>query len=123
MNFEDARRIGLGLAEVEQSTYYGTHALKVRGQWLCRMWGEREYKREAVHDTAVLVVRCDSESKQVRIDSSGGVLFETPHYHGHGAILVRLTEATEALLRELLIDAYRIAAPDELAEQCGEQGA
>jgi hypothetical protein len=80
--FDDVVRLTADLPEVEQSTSYGTPALKVRGRGFCRMWGAREHNRDGVHDTLVLVVFCDHAWKDTLIESSGGVLFTTPHYDG-----------------------------------------
>ena len=56
VTFDDVRRLGLRLPEVTESTWYGTPGLKVRNKGFCRLWGEREHRRDQVHDTEVLVV-------------------------------------------------------------------
>jgi hypothetical protein len=112
--FEDVKRLGFGLPEVTESTYYGTPALKVRGKAFCRMWSEREHDRDGVHDTEVLVVFCDLEEKQALIDAADGVLFSTPHYERYGAMLVRLSDVTLDDLADHLEDSYRTKAPPAL---------
>ena len=112
--FADVRRLTAHLPEVEESTSYGTPALKVRGRSFCRLWGEREYRRDGLHDSEVLVVLCDPALKAVAIESSAGVLFSTPHYEGYGAMLVRLADVAEDDLAGLLEDSYLLRAPASL---------
>lgn len=118
--FDDVKRLAANLPEVEESTSYGTPALKVRGRSFCRMWGEREHTRDAVHDTAVLVVYCDPAWKETLIESSDGVLFSTPHYEGYGAMLIRLADVSLDNLAEHLEDSYRLRAPAALRRMLGE---
>jgi hypothetical protein len=90
--YADVVRLAGRLSEVEESTSYGTPALKVRGRMFCRLWGEREHARNGIEDSEVLVVFCDLEWKQTLLDGSDGNLFTTPHYDGHGSLLVRLAD-------------------------------
>ena len=109
--FADVVRLSEQLPEVEQSTSYGTPALKVRGRSFCRLWGEREHARNGVDDSEVLVVFCELEWKQALLDGSAGVLFTTPHYDNYQAILVRLSAADPSQLRALLEEHWRTVAP------------
>lgn len=116
--FDDVRRLGSALPEVvEAPSYHGTPALKVRGKPFCRLWSEREHLRDDVHDSAVVVVFCDLEEKDILIETAGGALFTTPHYHGYGAVLVRLADVDVQLLGDLLEDSYRSRAPKRLIRQ------
>ena len=112
--FEDVRRLGMRLPEVTEGTFYGTAALKVRGKGFCRMWSEREYNRDGVAATEVLVVFCEPEAKEALLESFPGVLFSTPHYEGYGAMLVRLADVDPDDLAEWLEDSYRRRAPEAL---------
>jgi hypothetical protein len=100
--------------ETAESTFYGTPAFKVGKQWICRLWSQREHDRDDVHDTEVLVVRCDLDEKAALVDAFGGVLFSTPHYDGHPAMVVRLADADDDLLIDVLDGSYRLAAPPAL---------
>ncbi len=110
-DFEDVRRLGAELPEVTGGTFYGTEALKVRGKGFCRMWSEREYNRDGVHDTEVLVVFCEPEAKEALLDNHPDVLFSTPHYEGYGAMLIRLAGVALDDLAEWLEESYRRRAP------------
>lgn len=99
---------------VTTGNWYGTAGLKVAGKGFARMWSEREHDRDGVHDTEVLVVMCDADEKPALIESSKGVLFSTPHYEGHGAMLVRLADAHRDDLMGWLEDSYRLKATTKL---------
>ncbi|MEP1123369.1 MAG: MmcQ/YjbR family DNA-binding protein [Ilumatobacter sp.] len=116
--WDDVTRIGLDLPEVVVDQSYGTPALKVRRKSFCRMWGDREYARDGVDptDTEVVVVMCDADEKPLLIDAHRA-LFETPHYSGYGALLVRLADVDESLLTDLLEDAWRQKAPKTLVDR------
>jgi hypothetical protein len=115
--FVDVKRIGEAWPAVEESTSYGTPSLRVKGKSFCRMWGEREHRRDEVHDTEVLVVFCDVDEKPALIESAGGVLFSTPHYEGYGAMLIRLADVSIEDLTDYLEDSYRLKAPPAVLRQ------
>jgi hypothetical protein len=115
--FQDVKRAAAELPEVAESTSYGTASLKVRGKSFCRMWGEREHRRDRVDDTEVLVVYCDADEKDALIESAGGVLFSTPHYEGYGAMLIRLADVQPDDLADYLEDSYRQKAPKTLLKR------
>jgi len=67
-------------------------------------------------DPDALVVRCDLDEKPFLLEARPDILFETPHYHGYGALLIRL-EAPLEDVRELVLDSWLLAAPKKLAAQ------
>ena len=105
------------MPDVTAGTWYGTPGLLVLGTGFCRMWSDREYARDGVDDTEVLVVMCDVDEKPALIEASGGVLFSTPHYDGYGGMLVRLADVGLDDLADHLEDSYRIKAPSTLVRQ------
>ncbi len=117
MTFDDCVRLTADLPEIEVSTSYGTPSLKVKGKSFCRMWSQREHDRDDVHDTEVLVVFCEAEEKETLIESSSGAFFETPHYEGYGAHLIRLADVTEDALTDALEHSYRLKAPKKILKQ------
>lgn len=116
MTFDDCVRLTADLPQVAVSTSYGTPSLKVKGKSFCRMWSEREHDRDDVHDTEVLVVFCEAEEKDALLDAHAGVFFETPHYQGHGAHLIRLADVAEDVLADALEHSYGLKAPKRLLE-------
>jgi hypothetical protein len=110
-SFDDVKRLTAHLRGVSESTSYGTPSLTVGGKSFCRLWGEREYERYGVSDTEVLVVFCDLDEKAALIETSGGSVFTTAHYDGHGAVLIRLGHIDPEDLADLLELSYRQKAP------------
>ena len=115
--FDDVRRLGMALPEMAESTSYGTPALKVRKKLVCRMWSEREYNRDSVLDTEVLVVFCELDMKQVLLDNHPDALFTVPHYDGCGAVLVRMADVGLDDLADWIEDSYRLKAPPTLIRE------
>jgi hypothetical protein len=115
--FADVVRLSAQLPEVEQSTSWGTPALKVRGRSFCRLWGAREHARYAIGGSEVLVVFCELEWKQTLLDAASDVLFTTPHYDGHGSVLVRLADVELDELFGYLEASYLLKAPQSLRNQ------
>jgi hypothetical protein len=94
-----------GLAEVEQGASYGTPALKVRKKLLCR-----------VKDADTVVVMCPLEEKELLIEAAPAFYFETDHYRGWPAILVRIHAVPADELRLRLSRAWQMHAPKSLVK-------
>jgi hypothetical protein len=94
------------LPEVEEATSYGTFALKVRGKFLMR-----------VKDEDTLVLHCPIEEKEVLIEAAPDIYFETDHYKGWPAVLVRLSNIADTELKLCLKRAWRLQAPTKLVSQ------
>lgn len=103
--WDDVVALGRELPEIEESTSYGRPALKVRGRFVAALRS----------DPDALVVRCDLEEKPFLLEARPDVLFETPHYHGWGYVLLK-PEASKDDLREFLTDSWLLAAPKKLAD-------
>lgn len=89
-----------GLAEVIRSTSYGTPALKV---------GDRTFVR--LLDEATIVLQCPLEQKVLLMEISPSIYFESDHYVGYDAVLVRLSAIEDEELSLRLEDAWRFKAP------------
>lgn len=103
MTFEDVRRIALGLPEVELGTWFGTPAFKVRGRSFSRL-----------REDGDLVVKAELGLREALIEARPGTYFVTPHYQDYPYVLVRLAEADEEELGDLLVDAWAMVAPKRL---------
>ena len=103
--WDDVRRLGLALAEVEESTSYGQPALKVAG---------RTFANLSPSEPGALHVRVDPEERPLLLAARPDILFVTPHYEAWPGMLVRLDVVDEATLRELLEDAWALRAPRRL---------
>jgi hypothetical protein len=95
-----------GLPGVEESTSYGTPALKVGGKLLLR-----------IKDADTLVLRCPLDEKEMLIDLDPDVFFETDHYRGWPAVLIRLSRIEPAALSRHIERAWRMQAPKRLQHE------
>lgn len=103
--FERLRKAAGTLPEVEASTSYGTPALKVRNKSFCRV-------KDA--DTVVLMV--DLEEKDMLIGAAPELFFETDHYKGWPAVLLRIHAISSDELAHRLERAWLRVAPRKLVE-------
>lgn len=104
-SWADVVAAGRTLPEAQESTWYRTPALKVRGKSFCRM----------KEDGETLVVRViDLADKEALLRSAPATFFTTPHYDGYPYVLVRLERIETAALGELLEDAWSCVAPKQL---------
>ena len=101
IDFDTVRKIGLALPGVEESTAYGSPALKVHGKLLACI---------AVHRSAEpgsLAVRVDFDDRAELLAADPDVYYVTDHYVGHPVVLVRLSRVNRDVLRDLLGMAYK----------------
>ncbi|HTV67929.1 MAG TPA: MmcQ/YjbR family DNA-binding protein [Rhizobiaceae bacterium] len=95
-----------GLPEVEESSWFGTPSLKVRGKGFAR-----------VKDPDTVVLMCSLEDKELLFETAPEIFFETDHYKGWPAILVRIKKISPKELKHRLAIAWRLKAPKKLAKQ------
>ena len=89
---------------VENSTSYGTPALKVRGTLLARL----------KEDGATLVLKTTLTDRELLLGGAPDIFYLTDHYRKFPWILVRLPQIDESFLRELIAEAWRLSAPSHL---------
>jgi hypothetical protein len=106
IQWSDVIALARGLPEFEEGTSYRRPALKVRGKTFASLRT----------DPDAIVVGCDRDEKPLLLAARPDVLFETPHYHGYGAMLIRLDAPLDAV-REFLFDSWLLAAPAKLARE------
>ena len=107
INFETVRRMGLTLPGVEESTAYGSPALKVRGKLMACI----AVNRSAEPGSLMLCVDFNDRTELLAADPD--VYYVTDHYVGN-AVLVRLSRVNPDVLRDLLSMAHKFvtkAAP------------
>lgn len=107
VNLETLRELALGLPAVEEGTSFGTPAFRVKNKFLGRL-------RD---DGQVLVLRIGILERDALIATEPDKYFITPHYTDYPAVLVRLAAVERDELRELLVDAWHLAAPKRIAAQ------
>jgi hypothetical protein len=93
------RDVVSGLPGVEEGTSYGTAAFRVRGKLFARFHQDGES----------LVVRAEREARDALLDTKPQSFFVTDHYRGHPWVLVRLGRVSRSDLRDVLVQAWRLA--------------
>jgi hypothetical protein len=119
-NWEDVRRIALGLPETSERPQWGNASWRVRNKPF--VW-ERPLRPadlralcDAAPDGPILGVRVEHVGvKEAMIADDPGVYFTTPHFDGYPAVLVRLDEIALDELEEVIVEAWLCQAPKRLA--------
>lgn len=104
--FDDVRAIARTLPGVEDSTSYGTPALKVRGKLMVRLH----------QDMDCFVLRTELLEREMLLQSAPDVFFITDHYRDYPWILVRFAAVDTRALPHLLETAWRLVAPKTLVK-------
>jgi hypothetical protein len=107
VTFEAVRLAAKALPDVEDSTSYGTPALKVLGKLLARLHQDGE----------CFVLRADLKDREILIQSDPAVFFITDHYRNYPWILVRFLTVDPAALPHLVERAWRLVAPKSLVKK------
>ena len=96
VNFEAVRALGREFPDLQESTIYGSPALKL---------GKRLVACLAVHRSAEpgsLVVRTDFEQRAALLTDDPETYYVTDHYGKHPVVLVRLARLRHDQMRDLL---------------------
>jgi hypothetical protein len=109
VTFEQVRLAAQAFPGVEDSTSYGTPALKVRGKLLARLHQSGE----------CLVLRADLLDREILMQSDPNVFFITDHYRDYPWILVRFSAVDPGALPDLIERAWRLVAPKSLVAKYG----
>jgi hypothetical protein len=91
------------LPAIEEATSYGTPSLKVKGKFLAR-----------IREPDILVLMCSLEEKEFLMQQSPKIYFETDHYKGWPAVLIRLSKIKEDELKHRITVAWGLQAPKKL---------
>jgi len=107
VSYSRVQEIARELPGIEDSTSYGTPALKVRGTLLARL----------KEDGETLVLKTTFTDRELLLGGAPDVFYLTDHYLKHPWILVRLPQIDESFLRELIAEAWRLSAPARLVKE------
>lgn len=107
VNWPTVLRLALALPGTEESTSYGTPAVRVKGKLFVRLREEGD----------VIVVRIERAERAMRMRAVPGAFFITDHYANYPWMLVRLDAVNAGELEELLIDAWKLVAPKRLVAE------
>jgi hypothetical protein len=101
IDFATVRQIGLELPGVEDATAYGSLALKLHGKLLACIPIHRSAEPRS------LMVRVGFDDRAELLAEAPDVYYVTDHYMGYPSVLVRLSNITPDVLRDLLRMSYR----------------
>ena len=107
MTFQAVRAIGLKLPGVEDSTMYGSPALKLSGRLIACL---------ATHKSAepgTLVVRTDFDQRDTLIAEDPDTYYVKEHYQTFPVVLVRLSRVNPDAMRDLLNAAHRVVSASQ----------
>lgn len=119
---DDVRRLALALPHVVEIPSDGFD-FRVAGKGFVWSYPERRpgRPRRIRTDIAVLFVGDEAE-KQALLLGEPDVFFTTPGYDGQPLVMLRLAKVKVERLTELVTDAWRMRAPDELVSDLDEAG-
>jgi len=117
---DDVRRLALALPHVVEIESEGFD-FRVGNKGFVWSWPERRPGKPRIirTDIAVLFVGDEAE-KQALLLGEPDVFFTAPGYDGSPLVMLRLAEVDVERLRELMIDAWRMRAPEELVGDLDE---
>ncbi|MGB8385123.1 MAG: MmcQ/YjbR family DNA-binding protein [Dermatophilaceae bacterium] len=112
---DDVRRLALALPHVAEIDSDGFD-FRVGDKGFVWSYPERRPGKSRLirTDIAVLFVGDEAE-KQALLLGEPDIFFTAPGYHGWPLVMVRLAQVDLERLAELVTDAWRMRAPDELA--------
>ena len=119
---DDVRRLALALPEVVEVESDGFD-FRVHNKGFVWSYPERRpgERRRIRTDIAVLYVGDEAE-KQALLLGEPRLFFTVPGYDGWPLVMLRLAEVDAGRLAELVSDAWRMRAPDELAAELEDAG-
>jgi hypothetical protein len=97
------------LPGVEESTSYGTPALKVRGRLLARLLPDGER----------LALFADGLERDLLVAAEPAVFSVPPHYRSHEMVVLTIAAADDDTLAERLEESWRRRAPERLVRGLG----
>ena len=101
ITFDTVREIGLALPGVEESTAYGSPALKVHGKIMAGM----AINRSAEPGSLGVWVDFDDRAELLAADPE--IYYVTDHYAPYNVVLVRLSRIKRDVLKDLLGMAHK----------------
>jgi hypothetical protein len=101
----DVRRICLSLPETTETPYERLPGFRVK---------DKLFARIRTKPDALVVWRPEVGEKEALIVSEPEKFFQTPHYEGYPAVLVRLEAVDVEELEELLTESWALRAPARL---------
>jgi hypothetical protein len=96
-----AFRIGLTFPGVEDSTYFGTRALRIRGTLMACVPSHKSA------EPGSLLIRVDRADRPALLAESPDLYYAPDHYLGYDGVLIRLAHCTPGLAHDLFAMAHK----------------
>jgi hypothetical protein len=112
----DVRAIALALPGVEEKPSEGFD-FRVGNRGF--VWSYPEHKpgqRRVIRDDIAVLYVGDEAEKQALLLGEPELFFTIPSYDGWPLVMLRLAKVTKRRLKELVTDAWRMRAPEELSD-------
>ena len=117
VTFDVVWEIGRSLPDVEESTMYGSPALKLRGRLVACMTSHKSAEPNT------LAVRTGFEERDALIADEPETYYLKDHYVNYPVVLVRLSKIRVDQLRDLLGSAWRYVAAHQSRKASRRPGA
>ena len=104
LTYDALKQLALALPEVQESTSYGTPALKLRGKLMVRL----------KEDGETVVLRSTWDERERVMTLYPDAFHVTDHYRDHPWVLLRLSTAPPASVAHALDHAWRLVASKAL---------
>jgi len=115
---DDVRRIAIALPGVSEATDGFGFSVDHNGKAKAFVWVWMERvtpKKPRVPNPGVIAARvANDRDKAALLGADPDTFFTEPHYNGFPAVLVRLRQASQATLRQVITEAWRCQAPRPL---------
>jgi len=112
MTFDDIRKLALAWPEVEDSSSYGTPALKVRKKMLVRLKEDGD---------SLVMPDVPQDERAMLIEKEPKVFYFTDHYRDYPMVLIRLSRTKRATVEPFLRRRWReLASKKAVREFDGE---
>jgi hypothetical protein len=107
IDFDTVSKLALELPEVEESTAWGSRALKLGGKLLACIPTNKAAEPDS------LVVRIDFDRRAELLETAPDVYYCPNHYVNYPAVLVRLSHIQADALRDLLLMSWRFVSAEK----------
>src|ERR1041384_1485260 len=108
MTFDDIRKLALAWPEVEDSSSYGTPALKVRKKMLVRLKEDGD---------SLVMPDVPQDERAMLIEKEPKVFYFTDHYRDYPMVLIRLSKAKRATVEPFLRRRWRGLASKKAVQE------
>ena len=112
MTFDDVREFALAWPEVEDSTFYGTPALRVRKKLLVRLKEDGD---------SLVMPGVPPDERDMLVESQPRVFYFTDHYRDYPMVLICLSKTRRATVEPLLRRHWRTLASKKATREFEDQ--